>query len=420
MTEKLQNWAGNLTYSAARVHSPATVAQVQELVRGSGKLRALGSRHSFNTIADTTEDLVSLAQLNRVVALDREARTVTVEGGITYGQLGLALQAEGFALHNMASLPHISVAGACATATHGSGDGNGNLATAVCALEFVAADGELVRLSRERDGDVFGGAAVSLGGLGLITQLTLDIQPSFVMQQEVYENLPTAQLDADFEAVVSSAYSVSLFTDWHSERIGQVWIKRHLPEGAALDVAPSFFGAAPATAARHPIAGLPADPCTVQLGVAGPWHERLPHFRIDQTPSIGAELQSEYFVPRAQAVAALRELRALHEQIAPLLMVSEVRTVAADTLWLSPCYNEAQVGLHFTFKRDEPAVRRLLPQIEQRLAPLGARPHWGKLFTMEPAHVRSLYQRLPDFQALLRRYDPQGKFRNAFLETYVA
>jgi alditol oxidase len=419
MLENRRNWAGNYTYSAARLHTPDTIEQLQELVKRSSKLRVLGSRHSFNGIADTTEDQVSLAQFNRVLEIDPERSTVTIEGGITYGQLGQYLHSQGYALHNLASLPHISVAGACATATHGSGNDNGNLATAVAAIELITADGELATLSRERDGEAFQGAVVGLGGLGVITKITLDIRPTFAVQQEVYENLPVAQLDDHFEDIVSSAYSVSLFTDWGKGRVNQVWLKRHVANNTALELAPTFFEAALATKQRHPIDTLSGDPCTPQMGAPGPWHERLPHFRMDETPSNGEELQTEYFIPRQHAVAAYRAIAELHEQIAPLLMISEVRTVAADTLWMSMCYQQASVGFHFTWKLNWPEVQQLLPAIEARLAPFGARPHWGKLFTIPPAQVQSLYPKLADFQQLLRSYDPQGKFRNAFLDTYI-
>jgi alditol oxidase len=419
MTANQTNWAGNYPYSAARFHYPQTVEQVQELVARSGKLRALGSRHSFNGIADSTEDLISLAHLDRVVTVDRERRTATVDGGITYGQLCRQLHHQGFALHNLASLPHISVAGACATATHGSGDRNSNLASAVAALELVAADGALVVLSREQHGDQFQGAVVGLGGLGVVTKLTLDIVPTFAMQQEVYENLPLARLEEHFDTIMSSAYSVSLFTDWQDGRVNQVWLKLQLADGAAQAVGAGFYGATPAPADRHPIASLPAEPCTEQMGIRGPWHERLPHFRMDHTPSSGEELQTEYFVPRQHAVAALRAVDRLGGQVAPHLLISEVRTIAADDLWMSPCYRQPCVAIHFTWKQDWPAVGKLLPLLEEQLAPFEARPHWGKLFTMSPARLSSLYQKLPDFRELLRSYDPQGKFRNAFLDTYI-
>lgn len=416
--ERQTNWAGNYTYGAARWHFPKTIEQIPELVARCRKIKALGTRHSFNGIADSDHDILSLAHCDRVLALDRERRTVTVEAGIRYGQLARYLDAEGFALHNLASLPHISVAGACATATHGSGDGNGNLATAVSGMEIVTADGERVVLARERDGETFLGAVVGLGALGVVTQLTLDLVPGFTLRQDVYENLPMAALEAQFDEILSSAYSVSLFTDWRTEAFNQLWLKSVIP-AEAVPALPTRYGATLAPAPRHPLAGISAENCTQQLGVAGPWHERLPHFRMEFTPSVGEELQSEYLVPRPNACAALRAVYALREQVSPLLQISEIRTVAADDLWMSPCYRQACVAIHFTWRKDWAAVQALLPEIETALAPFDARPHWGKLFTLPPARLQALYTRLPDFQRLMRSLDPDGKFRNAFLDALL-
>jgi xylitol oxidase len=388
-------------------------------VSRSSKLKALGTRHSFNDIADSPEDLISLEHFDQVLELDRERHTVTVEAGIRYGQLCQWLHREGFALHNLASLPHISVAGACATATHGSGDQRGNLATAVAAMEFVTANGEIVAFSREYQPEQFQGAVVGLGGLGIVTKLTLDILPTFDMQQDVYQNLPLSQLEDHFDKLFSSAYSVSLFTNWRNANFNQVWLKRQIPYGASLEMDSQLFGATLATRQLHPIEALSAENCTEQMGIRGPWHERLPHFRMDFTPSSGEELQTEYFIPRQHAFAAFLAINQLREHIAPILQISEVRTIAADNLWMSPCYKQACVSLHFTWKKDWPAVSQVLPIIEEQLAPFNARPHWGKLFTMPPSYVQSRYEKLPEFQELLRHYDPQGKFRNAFLDKYI-
>jgi xylitol oxidase len=419
MIQTERNWAGNIGYNAARLHSPETVEQVQELVRRCGKLKALGTRHSFNTIADTTEDLVSLEKFDRVHALDRERRTVTVGAGIRYGDLCRTLNDAGFALHNLASLPHISVAGACATATHGSGDGNGNLATAVSAMEMVTASGEVVAVSRELDGEAFDGMVVGLGAIAVVTRLTLDVVPAFDMRQDVYKNLPLAQVEAHFDDITSSAYSVSLFTDWRSDRFNQVWFKRRVTDGDAIEAPPRMWEATLATSNQHPLAEISAESCTEQMGVRGPWQHRLPHFRMEFTPSFGEELQTEYLLPRQHACAAFRAIQGARDRIAPLLQISEVRTVAADNLWMSPCYRQPSVAIHFTWIKDWDAVQVVLPEIEERLAPFQARPHWGKLFTTPAARLQSLYPKLPDFHQLLRRYDPHGKFRNAFLETYL-
>jgi xylitol oxidase len=311
------------------------------------------------------------------------------------------------------------VAGACATATHGSGVAHSNLATSVSALEMVTGDAEVVTLSREQHGDHFSGAVVNLGGLGVVTKLTLDIIPTFEMQQVVYENLSMAQVEAHFEEIVSSGYSVSLFTDWRGENFSQLWRKQRVTERASSQVEPTWFGATLATTQLHPLPGFPPEHCTPQMGIPGPWHERLPHFRMDHTPSSGAELQSEYLLPRHHAIAAFRAIASLGEQVAPHLQITEVRTVAADELWMSPCYHQPSVAIHFTWLPDWEAVSQLLPLLEAHLAPFEARPHWGKLFTTPPTQLAALFERLPDFQQLLRSYDPQGKFRNTFLDTYI-
>lgn len=419
MVEKQSNWAGNYTYSTENWHFPETIEAVQAIVKNCEKLRVVGTRHSFNGIADSTESMLSLSRLPRVLVIDRERRTVTVDGGMRYGDLCQTLHDEGFALHNLASLPHISVVGACATATHGSGDGNGNLATAVSALELVTANGDLISLSSDKDGDQFKGMVVNLGALGVVVKITLDILPTFSVRQDVFETLTLTQLDGHFEEIFPRGYSVSLFTDWQNEKFDQLWLKRRI----TIDTPPAtpftLFGAIAATTHRHPIISHSPENCTEQMGIPGPWHERLPHFRMDFTPSSGEELQTEYFVPRPQALAALQAVMQLNQQITPLLYISEVRTVAADNLWLSPCYQQDCVAIHFTWQPDWTAVRQLLPLIEEKLAPFQARPHWGKLFTMSPAHVQSFYERLPDFRQLLQTYDAQGKFRNAFVDSVI-
>ena len=416
---KLKNWAGNLEYSTDRLYSANSLEQVQSFVKNQSKLKVLGTRHCFNNIADSRHEFLSLKSMDKVVALEPEAHTVTVEAGMTYGQLCPYLHSKGFALHNLASLPHISIAGACSTATHGSGEKNGNLATAVSGLEIVTAAGDLVKLSRQQDGEAFRGAVVGLGSLGIITKITLDIQPAFMMRQYVYENLPLTEMKNHFDAIESSAYSVSLFTDWQNQRISEVWIKSRDKEGQAFDASSEFFGAKRATKNLHPIAELSAENCTEQMGVPGPWYERLPHFRMGFTPSAGKELQSENFVPRKHAVEAILAVERLRDQVGPHLMISEIRTIAADNLWLSPCYGRPCVSIHFTWKQDWPAVRKLLPVIEKELAPFKVRPHWGKLFTMSAADLKSTYEKSPDFIRLSKKYDPQGKFHNEFLNTNI-
>jgi xylitol oxidase len=416
---RLKNWAGNLEYSTGNVVYPESVEQAQAFVVKADKIRALGSQHCFNRIADSPHQLISTKNLNKVVALDTAKKTVTVEAGIRYGTLGEYLQGRGYGLHNLASLPHISVAGSIATATHGSGVKNGNLATAVSGIELVTAAGEVVTLSKEKDGDQFLGAVVGLGGLGVVTKVTLDVQPSYLVRQHVYENLPFGELEKNFEAIMSSGYSVSLFTNWQKNNVSEVWVKNLVVEGLAT-IKSELYGATPAKRNLHPIVELASENCTEQMGAPGPWHERLPHFRMNFTPSSGKELQSEYFVPFSNAFAALKAINGLGDKWIQDLFISEVRTIAADDLWMSPCYKRPSVAIHFTWKQNTDSVMKLIPVVEEQLAPFGARPHWGKLFTIPAAQLRSRYERYADFQQLLRLYDPKGKFRNEFLDLNLA
>ncbi|WP_317132029.1 FAD-binding protein [Rufibacter hautae] len=400
------------------MHYPTSVEEVQTIVKNCQKIRALGSRHSFNQIADSGENLISLALMASVVSLDRVANTVTVEGGKRYGELAPFLQENGYALPNLASLPHITVVGACTTATHGSGIQNGNLSTAVSAVEFVNAEGEVVTLSREKDGEIFNGAVVGLGGLGVITKITLDLQPAFDMQQVVYRNLPMAALKDHFLKIQAKGYSVSLFTDWRNQNINEVWIKSRVEEGGPT-IEPKLIGATLATENLHPIESESAVNTTEQMGVPGPWYDRLPHFKMGFKPSAGKELQSEYFVPVEHAYDAMMALEKIQDKISPHLFISEIRTIKADELWMSPQYKKTSVAFHTTWKQDMEVVMELLPLMEAQLAPFHPIPHWGKLFTMAPEVVQSRYERLDDFRQLLHQYDPKGKFRNEFLEKYL-
>lgn len=411
MTGTITNWAGNITYGAGELHRPASVDEVAALVAASTRVRVLGSGHSFNEIAEPGPDgvLLSIAALPPLVDVDGAARRVRVSGGTRYAELARAVHTHGLALPNMASLPHISVAGSVATGTHGSGVGNGSLASAVREVELVTADGSVVRIGR--DDPRFGGAVTSLGALGVVTALTLDLEPAFEVEQHVFTELPLAGLDtAAFEAVMSAAYSVSLFTDWRAPGFRQVWLKRRTDQPL-----PEITGAAPATEKLHPVPGMPAVNCTEQFGVPGAWHERLPHFRAEFTPSSGAELQSEYLLPRDRALEALHAVDAIRDTVAPVLQTCEVRTVAADEQWLSPSYGRDTVALHFTWIEDTTAVLPVVRRLEAALDAFAPRPHWGKVFTTPAGVLRDRYPRLDDFRALARELDPKGTFANAFV-----
>jgi xylitol oxidase len=412
----LTNWAGNVKFRAAHVQRPASVAELQRLVTRTARIRAVGTAHSFSRIADTTGDLVSAENLPTRIQIDAAGSSVTVSAGLRYSDVAPRLNAAGLALANLASLPHISIAGAVATGTHGSGDANAGLAAAVSALELVIGTGETITVRRDTDPGRFPGLVVALGACGVVTSLTLDVVPAFTVRQWVHEEVPFAEIAARFDEVTAAAYSVSVFTSWDDRRLAQVWLKCKDPARPPAD---GWLGGQLARAARHPVPGMPAATTTPQLGVPGPWHERLPHFRPEFTPSAGAELQSEFLVARTDAAAALAALDAIRAELSPVLLISEIRTMAPDELWLSPAYQRPSVGLHFTWIPDADAVAPVLASVERALAPLHPRPHWGKLASLAPDIVSAAYPRMDDFRRLARELDPHGKFRNDFTDTYL-
>ncbi|MCY1676571.1 FAD-binding protein [Pseudarthrobacter sp. SL88] len=407
----MKNWAGNLEYASSAVHRPGSVDELAALVAAAPRVKALGSRHSFNRVGDTEGLHILLDGLPHSIEPDSERQTVRVSGGVSYGELCRALEQSGLAIHNLASLPHISVAGAIQTGTHGSGVHNQSLAGEVQSIELVRPSGEVRTLTRA-DGDDFLASVVGLGALGVVTAVELSTRPSFRMRQRVLENLPWDAALVNFNALVSAAYSVSLFTTYVGDSVSQVWLK-------ALDGEPplaGLFGATAATRPRHPLPDMSAENCTQQLDEAGPWLDRLPHFRHEFTPSKGEELQSEYILPLEHAPAAIEAVRTLADRLAPLLFISEIRTGAADEFWLSPFYRQQSVALHFTWKPLQADVEALLPELEDLLRPFGARPHWGKLFAPSRFDWEQLYPRFAGFRSLASAHDPEGKFRNVLLD----
>ncbi len=406
------NWAGNVTYSAEEILEPATVDELQAMVARSPRVRALGTRHSFTDIADTSGALISLAGFDPDIRIDPTTMTASVTGGTRFGVLIRELEAQGFALQNTGSLPHISVAGATATGTHGSGDGNGILSTAISAVELVTADGSLVTI--DRSSDHMSALALGLGAFGIITRVTLDIQPTYLVRQDVYRYAPWETVLGQLDEVMASAYSVSLLADFASPTVMQVWLKTRLGSGAHPEVAPMLFGATWYDDSEE----VAPENVNQRASVPGPWSERMPHFRLEGQPSNGGdELQTEYYVAREHGVQALEALRTLGAQISPHLLISEIRTAAADSLWLSPAYEQDVLCIGFTWAKHVVEVTALLPVIEEALAPLAPRPHWGKLFDFGADVIGQRFPRVSDFMALRRSYDPEQKFWNPFLES---
>lgn len=406
-----RTWAGTYTFRAAEIVAPTTIDEARRRVAAEPSIRALGTRHSFNDLADTHGVLLDLTGVPSDIVIDEGARLVTVGAGTRYAVVARHLADRGWALHNLGSLPHISVAGATATGTHGSGDGNGSLSTAVRGLEFIEPDGGLRTIAADADAD-FAGQVVHLGAFGPVTRVTLAIEPTYRVRQDVYTGLTWDDLLGRLDEATGAGYSVSVFTRWATPVAGDLWVKERM-----YDASPREMPDRVLSARRRPVAALsPAasglDNTTAQGGDIGDWCDRLPHFRIDATPSNGDEIQTEYFVDRTVAIRAIASVRAIADVVEPALLVSELRTVAADDLWLSPAYGRDSVCIHFTWKNEPDAVASAIVAVESALAPFDPRPHWGKVFSMP---IGTSLPRLEDFRALARRLDPDGRFRGPYL-----
>lgn len=405
----MKNWSGTVTFADSQTFAPATTAELAQIVATNPKVRARGSAHCFNAMADTDAISVTFENLPQDLVIDKEKEIVTVSAGIKYGELAVALEKRGWALHNMASLPHISVAGAIATATHGSGVGNGNLATAVRGLEIVLPDGSIKKITLESP--EFAGYVVGLGVAGIVISVDLAIEPTFNVEQTVYRGMSRETYAANLDEIMSLAYSVSYFTTWAAAGGGEVWAKFR-----SGSVAPeTLFEAYPATSNRHPLPGLDPEPCTEQLAVSGPWHLRLPHFKMEFTPSAGDEIQSEFFVDRKDAPAAIAALEKIAPQINEILWVTEIRAIAADELWMSPHYQRDCIGIHFTWKKVD-AVYEFVKVVEAVLAPFNYRPHMGKVYSASPEYIRSVMPKMSNFVSLVKEIDPENKFGNAMTD----
>ena len=408
------NWSGTVDFTVP-LALPTRVAEVQELMRTHDRVLAIGSAHSFSSAAVAPGLHIGTADLAGDVEIAPDRTCVTVPAGMRYAELGPVLYAEGLALAAMASLPHISVGGAVATGTHGSGDAIGTLSSAVTALEVVTPDGDLRWVRRGMDDD-FDGWVVALGALGVVTRVTLAVEAAYDVVQSVLVGLDLDVVEERFDDVFGAATSVSVFTRWRPEPDAQLWLKRRVDREGAWPGAPDF-GAHPSGRKMHPLEGLDPVHCTEQ-GLAGPWHERLPHFKAEFTPSSGDEIQAEYLLPRINAVQGIRAVRTLASRITPLLHVTEIRTMCADDLWLSPAYGRDTVGIHFTWHKDE-RIFDVLPAIEDVLLPLDARPHWGKVTLATPEQLVAAYPRFGDFRRLVNALDPSGRCRSAVVESLL-
>ena len=403
----MQNWSKNVDFNDKSYLQPTSLAELQELIRTNPKVRARGTAHCFNEIANTSSVALNLARMPKTIDVDPVKKSVCVAAGLTYGELAPLLHAQGWALSNMASLPHISIAGSISTGTHGSGIKNQNLANQVLSFDMVTAESEVRHIDRANP--AFNALVIGLGLGGVVYQYELRVEESFQIRQVVYPEIPLDILQRNFDSIMGSAYSVSYFPDWSSSQVGNLWCK--FRDGEVIPV--SIGGCAQADKKFHPIPSVDPVACTEQLGVIGYWHERLSHFKLDFTPSVGEEIQTEFFVDRKDAAAAIEAVSQLGAEITPLLWITELRTIAADNLWLSGAFERDTLAIHFTWKKDD-AIYPVIEKVEAALRPFNYRPHWGKVFTADAQFLKSVYPKINEFKALVEALDPTSKFENSF------
>jgi xylitol oxidase len=403
----MQNWSKNVDFNDRAYLQPESIVELQELVRTHPKIRARGTAHCFNEIANTSSYAINLAKMPKTIEVDETKKTARVAAGLTYGELAPILHEQGWALNNLASLPHISIAGSVSTGTHGSGIKNHNLANQVLSLDLVTAEGELRHI--DRTNPAFSALVVGLGLGGIVYQYELKIEPTYQVRQVIYPEIPLDILQRNFDQIMGTAYSVSYFTDWSSAQVGNLWCKFRDDEV----IPDSVGGSAKADKKFHPIPSVDPVACTDQLGIPGEWHQRIPHFKLEFTPSVGEEIQSEFFVERKDAAAAIEAVSQLGSEITPLLWITELRTFAADQLWLSGAYERDVLAIHFTWKKLD-AIYPVIEKVEAALRPFNYRPHWGKVFTADATYLKSVYPKMSEFKALTEALDPTSKFENSF------
>ena len=430
-----QNWAKTVYYNHT-IHYPKTVEEIQHILQYHAKIRVLGSMHSFNNITKLPQEFngvyISMSNMNQVIKCCRGER-VTIQPGITFGELGEYLHERNFGFHNMASLPHITVGGAISTGTHGAGVFNGNLASHVMQVKLISADGKL-RTYRIGQDPEFQHIPVSFGLAGIIVEIELDIVPDYDIQQCIYENLPFNTIKkSDYKTAFSSAYSFSIFTQWKNRKFTSIWAKYRLRKGrngneeSIMIDCPDMNKIKPSSNKVHPLPG--GDTSFVSGGIGKnykePGYVGLPHFLMEGVPSQGEELQSEYFVSSHMFDVVIEVLFHHFEEnpkLYDLLYVSEMRFVAGDKLTLSPQHVlGSSIGFHFTWKKEFDQVVDALKGIENVLKPYNALPHMGKLFTMTGRELEGKYgqRNLRAFQSFVAPLDPLKKFVNPFLQNLI-
>lgn len=407
----LANWGGNLAFEQAEVVKPKTISELAEMVRVN-KVRPVGTLHSFSPIAKGEGLLMSTANLAIKPELDSDRSVVRFGAAMRFGELALFLEQNGFALRNMGSLPHISVAGAAATGTHGSGDKNQILSSSLTSFSYLNHEGELIKV--EKQDPLFEAFRLGLGAYGIWVEAELSIVPSFQIRQDIFLEIPWSYFLEDPSRLTSAGYSVSLFGKWGTSTISQTWVKSEVEDPrAGVPIA----AIAPEQNSKRELADGVGDNLTEQGGKPGPWLHRLPHFRLDASPSAGNEIQTEYFFTRDKIAHAIEAVHSVAGKINPVLIISEIRSIAQDDAWLSPMRRGDSIALHFTWKNEPELVDIAVQELEKVLAPMEPIPHWGKVHHFTQSDLERAHPMLSKAREQFENADPSGKFSSDYLRS---
>ncbi|MFE6774628.1 D-arabinono-1,4-lactone oxidase [Streptomyces sp. NPDC057702] len=421
-----RNWAGNVSARPARVCSPATTAEVADAVRSAAEeglpVKAVGTGHSFTTVAATEGLLIRPERLSGVHALDVGARAVTVGAGTSLKRLNTTLAAHGLSLTNMGDIMEQTAAGATSTGTHGTGRASASLSAQLTALELVTADGSVLRCSATENADLFAAARIGLGALGVVTALTFAVEPEFLLTARE-EPLPFDQVTEDFDRLATEnehfefywfPHTGNCLTKRNNRSTGPLdppgrlsgWVEDELLSNGLFQAACAVGRAVPAT--------IPGIAQLSSRALSARTYTDIP-YRVFTSPRRVRFVECEYALPREAAIEALRELRAMIDR--SRLRVSfpvEVRTAPADDIPLSTASGRDTAYLAVHMYRGTPH-EAYFTAVERIMTAHGGRPHWGKLHSRDAEYLSGVYPRFGEFTAVRDRLDPGRVFGNAYL-----
>jgi L-gulonolactone oxidase len=421
-----RNWGGNVTARPAREVAPASVEELAAAVRAAAedglRVKAVGTGHSFTSIAATDGVLIRPQLLAGIRGIDRAACTVTVEAGTPLKRLNLALAREGLSLTNMGDIMEQTVSGATSTGTHGTGRDSGSIAAQIKGLELVTADGSVLTCSEKENPEIFAAARIGLGALGIVTAITFAVEPVFLLHARE-EPMPLARVLAEFEQLWAENEHFEFYWFPHTgntntkrnnrsagpeQPVSRVkgWFEDEFLSNGVFQAANWVGRAAPAT--------IPAIARISSKALSARSYTDIP-YKVFTSPRRVRFVEMEYAVPREAVVDVLRELKAMVER-SPLRVSFpvEVRTAPADDITLSTASgrDSAYVAVHMF--RGTP-YQRYFTAAERIFTAHEGRPHWGKLHTRDAEYLAGVYPRFGEFTALRDRLDPERRFQNDYL-----